>query len=155
MGITLKKQASPVSHSNRYRSPLWLCVSHNGSPVLVHRLRGNKIHFHQATKDRRILLIPGIHYFDAHRLQPLLLQAPALQIHLRASPLAGPEGRVRLSKILRRTKSELPLTVNLRWKRKLKRRIFLRKNHGARQSQTHLTIPRKWKSQVLLTSWQP
>ena len=75
-----------------YRSPLWLCVSHNGSPVLVHRLRGNKIHFHQATKDRRILLIPGIHYFDAHRLQPLLLQAPALQIHLRASPLAGPEG---------------------------------------------------------------
>ena len=48
--------------------------------------------FHQTTKDRRILLIPGIHYFDAHRLQPLLLQAPALQIHLRASPLAGPEG---------------------------------------------------------------
>ena len=51
-----------------------------------------RIHFHQATKDRRILLIPGIHYFDAHRLQPLLLQAPALQVHLRASPLAGPEG---------------------------------------------------------------
>ena len=75
-----------------YRSPLWLCVSHNGSPVLVHRLRGNKIYFHQATKDRRIVLIPGIHYFDAHRLQPLLLQAPALQIHLRASPLAGPDG---------------------------------------------------------------
>ena len=74
------------------RSPLWLCVSHNGSPVLVHRLRGNKIYFHQATKDRRILLIPGIHYFDAHRLQPLLLQAPALQIHLRVSPLAGPDG---------------------------------------------------------------
>ena len=75
-----------------YRSPLWLCVSYNGSPVLVHRLRGNKIHFHQAIKDRRILIIPGIHYFDAHRLQPQLLQAPALQIHLRASHLAGPEG---------------------------------------------------------------
>ena len=74
-----------------YRSPLWLCASHNGSPVLVHRLRGSKIYFHQATKDRRILLIPGIHYFDAHQLQPLLLQASALQIHLRASPLAGPE----------------------------------------------------------------
>ena len=28
-----------------YRSPLWLCVSYNGSPVLVHRLRGNKIIF--------------------------------------------------------------------------------------------------------------
>ena len=75
-----------------YRSPLWLCVSYNGSPVLVHRLRGNKIHFHQAIKDRRILIIPGIHYFDAHRLQPQLLQAPALQIHLQASHLAGPEG---------------------------------------------------------------
>ena len=50
------------------------------------------MYFHQATKDRRILLIPGIHYFDAHRLQPLLLQTPALQAHLRASPLVGPEG---------------------------------------------------------------
>ena len=39
------------------------------------------MYFHQATKDRRILLIPGIHYFDAHRLQPLLLQASALQVH--------------------------------------------------------------------------
>ena len=38
------------------------------------------------------MIIPGIHYFDAHRLQPQLLQAPALQIHLRASHLAGPEG---------------------------------------------------------------
>ena len=71
---------------------MWLCASYNGSPVLVHRLRGNKIHFHQAIKDRRILIIPGIHYFDAHRLQPQLLQAPALQIHLQASHLAGPEG---------------------------------------------------------------
>ena len=77
---------------DRYRSPLWFCASHNGSPVLVHRLRGSKIYFHQATKDRRILLTPGIHYFDGHRLQPLLLQAPALQVHLRASPLVGPEG---------------------------------------------------------------
>ena len=50
------------------------------------------MYFHQATKDRRILLIPGIHYFDAHRLQPLLLQASALQVHMRESPLVGPEG---------------------------------------------------------------
>ena len=75
-----------------YRSPLWLCASHNGSPVLVHRLKGSKMYFHQATKDRRIVLIPGIHYFDAHRLQPLLLQAPALQVHMRESSLVGPEG---------------------------------------------------------------
>ena len=26
-----------------YRSPLWLCASHNGNPVLVHRQRGTKI----------------------------------------------------------------------------------------------------------------
>ena len=38
------------------------------------------------------VLIPGIHYFDAHRLQPLLLQAPALQVHMRESSLVGPEG---------------------------------------------------------------
>ena len=50
------------------------------------------MYFHQATKDRRILLIPGIHYFDAHRLQPLPLQDPALQVHMRESPLIGPEG---------------------------------------------------------------
>ena len=50
------------------------------------------MYFHQATKDRRTLLIPGIHYFDAHRLQPLLLQAPALQVHMRESPLVGPKG---------------------------------------------------------------
>ena len=74
-----------------YRSPLWLCASYNGSPVLVHRLRGNKLYFHQAIKDRRILAIPGIHFFDAHRLQPQLLQAPALQLPLRTSNLAGPE----------------------------------------------------------------
>ena len=75
-----------------YRSPLWLCASYNGSPVLVHRLRGNKLYFVQAIKDRRILAIPGIHFFDAHRLQPQLLQAPALQLPLRTSNLAGPEG---------------------------------------------------------------
>ena len=75
-----------------YRSPLWLCASYNGSSVLVHRLRGNKLYFHQAIKDRRILAIPGIHFFDAHRLQPQLLQAPALQLPLRTSNLAGPEG---------------------------------------------------------------
>lgn len=75
-----------------YRSPLWLCASYNGSPVLVHRLRGTKVFYHQALKDRRLLAIPGIHYFDAHRLEPLLLQAPALQLHLRTSNLVGPDG---------------------------------------------------------------
>jgi len=84
--------AMVVNAGDGYRSLLWLCASHNGSPVLVHGLRGSKMYFHQATKDRRILLIPCIHYFDAHRLQPLLLQAPALQVHMRESSLVGPEG---------------------------------------------------------------
>ena len=136
-----------------YRSPLWLCASHNGSPVLVHRLRGSKIYFHQATKDRGILLIPGIHYFDAYRLQPLLLQAPALQIHLRASPLAGPEGAGETVEDPSSDEERATTDGESEWRRKLKRQIFLLKNHGARQFQTHLMIPRKWKSQVLLTSW--
>jgi hypothetical protein len=33
-----------------------------------------------------------IHYFDAHRLQPQLLEVPELQLHPRASNLTGPEG---------------------------------------------------------------
>ena len=75
-----------------YRSPLWLCASHNGYPVLVHRKRGTKVFFHQALQDRKLFVIPGIHYFDAHRLRAHLLQAQELQLHPRASNLAGPEG---------------------------------------------------------------
>ena len=30
--------------------------------------RGTKVFFHQALQDRKLLAIPGIHYFDAHRL---------------------------------------------------------------------------------------
>ena len=37
-------------------------------------------------------MIPGIHYFDAHRLRAHLLQAQELQLHPRASNLAGPDG---------------------------------------------------------------
>ena len=61
-----------------YRSPLWLCASHNGNPVLVHRQRGTKVFFHQALQNRKLFAIPGIHYFDAHRLRAHLLQAPEL-----------------------------------------------------------------------------
>ena len=75
-----------------YRSPLWLCASYNGHPVLVHRQRGTTVYFHQAIKDRKLLAILGIHYFDAHRLQPQLLRAPELQLHPRASNLIGPDG---------------------------------------------------------------
>ena len=75
-----------------YRSPLWLCASYNGNPVLVHRQRGTKVFFHQAIHDRKLLAIPGIHYFDAHRSRAHLLQAPELQLHPRTSNVTGPEG---------------------------------------------------------------
>ena len=64
-----------------YRSPLWLCASHNGNPVLVHRQRGTKIFFHQALQDRKLRALPGIHYFDeliCYRLRSSnLILAPA------------------------------------------------------------------------------
>ena len=58
-----------------YRSPLWLCVAYEGRPVLVHRQRATTVSFHRAVQDRRVLVLPGIHFFDAHRLQPQLLSA--------------------------------------------------------------------------------
>ena len=66
--------------------------SHNGNPVLVHRQRGTKVFFHQALQDRKLLAIPGIHYFDAHRLRAHLLQASELQLNPRTSNITGPEG---------------------------------------------------------------
>ena len=69
-----------------------MCASHNGNPVLVHRQRGTKVFFHQALQDRKLLAIPGIHYFDAHRLRAHLLQAPELLLHPRTSNITGPEG---------------------------------------------------------------
>jgi hypothetical protein len=75
-----------------YRSPLWICAAYDGEPVLVHRQRGTVLYFHQAISEKKILAIPGIHYFDAHRLDALLLDAPELQLHPRASNLPEPEG---------------------------------------------------------------
>ena len=48
--------------------------------------------FHRALQDRKLFVIPGIHYFDAHRLRAHLLQAQELQLHPRASSLVGPDG---------------------------------------------------------------
>ena len=62
-----------------YRSPLWICAAHDGAPVLVHRQRGTRLYFHQAIHEKKIIAIPGIHYFDAHRLEALLLTASELQ----------------------------------------------------------------------------
>ena len=75
-----------------YRSPLWLCAAYNGSPALVHRHRGHKVFFHVGIQDRQLVAIPGIHYFDAHRLQPELLDTLDRQIDPGSMKLASPEG---------------------------------------------------------------
>ena len=46
-----------------YRSPLCCVLPITGYPVLVHRQRGTKVFFHQALQDRKLFVIPGIHYF--------------------------------------------------------------------------------------------
>ena len=48
--------------------------------------------FHRALQDRKLFVIPDIHYFDAHRLRAHLLQAQELQLYPRASNLVGPDG---------------------------------------------------------------
>ena len=73
-------------------SPLWICAAYDGEPVVVHRQRGTVHYFHQATSEKKIIAIPGIHYFDAHRPDALLLNAPELQLHPRAGNFPEPEG---------------------------------------------------------------
>jgi hypothetical protein len=41
---------------------------------------------------KRICVIRGVHYFDAHRLDPQLLAAPELQLNPRVENMAGPDG---------------------------------------------------------------
>lgn len=75
-----------------YRSPLWLCAAHDGWAVLIRRNRGTKLYFQKAVQEKRVRVIRGIHYFDAHRLDPQLLGAPELQINPRTENIAGLEG---------------------------------------------------------------
>ena len=75
-----------------YRSPLWLCAAYEGSPVLVHRQRATKVTFHKAVQERRLLVLRGIHYFDAHRLQPELLAALEAGDGPQTKLLNGPDG---------------------------------------------------------------
>ena len=75
-----------------YRSPVWLCAAYNGSPALVHRHRGHKVFFHVGIQDRQLVVTSGIHYFDAHRLQPDLLDTLDCQIDPGSMKLASPDG---------------------------------------------------------------
>ena len=75
-----------------HRSPLWLCAAYNGSPALVHARSGYKIFFHAGIQDRQLVVIPGIHYFDAHRLNSELVSALERQIDPRSMKFVGTEG---------------------------------------------------------------
>ena len=72
-----------------YRSPLWLCAAYNGSPALVHARSGYKIF---GIQDRQLVVIPGIHYFDVHRLNPELVSALERQIDPSSMKFVGTEG---------------------------------------------------------------
>ena len=60
--------------------------------VLVHRNCGIKIDFERALADKRIRVIDGIHFFDAHRLEPSLLPARDLQLKARETTAPGLTG---------------------------------------------------------------
>ena len=75
----------------------------------------------QQTSPQPLLAIPGIHFFDAHRLQPQLLQAPALQLHSARVMWQDPKGWWDASSDEERATTD----VRLMWRRCLKMQIFL------------------------------
>ena len=75
-----------------YRSPLWLCASFAGSPTLVHARSGFRLSFHQGIQARQVVVLTGIHYFDAHRLCPSLLGSLNMPLERRAHAVTIEEG---------------------------------------------------------------
>ena len=59
----------------------------------LYKQRGTVLYFHQATSEKKITAIPGIHYFDAHRLDALLFTGPELQLYLQAGNLQNRKSR--------------------------------------------------------------
>ena len=119
-----------------YRSPLWLSASHNGNPVLVHRQRGTKVFFHQALQDRKLLAIPGIHYFDAHRLRAHCYRLRSSNCILALATSQALKEQEMQSKISHRMKNETPRMLRLMLK-------LRRKSLGVPLSQTRqMTLPK-------------
>ena len=123
-------------------------LSHNGNPALVHRQRGTKVFFHQALQDRKLLPIPHIHCFDAHRLRAHyrlrssnFILAPAI--------LQDLKGQGTQSKIPPRMKNETP-----RMLRPMRKRLW-QKSLGVRLSRTRQMTPPKTRSPEPPTSWKP
>ena len=75
-----------------YRSPLWLCAAFEGSPTLVHARSGYRVSFHPGVHARQLVVLPGIHYFDAHRLHPELAAKLDLPMERRPQAVANEGG---------------------------------------------------------------
>ena len=54
-----------------------------GPPALVHARSDHTIFFHSGIQDRQLVVIPGIHYFDTHRLNSELVSFLELPIDRR------------------------------------------------------------------------
>ena len=75
-----------------YRSPLWLCAAFEGSPTLVHARSGFRLSFHHGIQARQLVVLSGIHYFDAHRLYPSLAAHLNMPVERRSQAVATEEG---------------------------------------------------------------
>ena len=63
-----------------------------GPHALVHVRSGHKVFFHSGIQDRQLVVIPGIHYFDAHRLNPELASLLDFPTDRRSMKLVGTAG---------------------------------------------------------------
>ena len=61
--VLSKDSALPTSPQGRL--PLWLCAAFEGSPTLVHARSGYRLSFHHGIQARQLIVLLGIHYFDA------------------------------------------------------------------------------------------
>ena len=55
-------------------------------------IKATRSFFHVGIQDRQLVVIPGIHYFDVHRLQPDLLNTMDRRIDPGSMNFASPEG---------------------------------------------------------------
>ena len=67
------------------------CVQLTMVPGPRSSTRGHKVFFHAGIQYRQLVVIPGIHHFDAHRLQPELLATLDRQFDPGTMKLASPE----------------------------------------------------------------
>ena len=90
---TISKEYLYGYATDGYRSPLWLCAAFEGSPTLVHARSGHRLSFHHGIQARQLVVLSGIHYFDAHRLHPSLIANLNMPVERRAHAVPAEEGQ--------------------------------------------------------------